>query len=251
MFAIEAIGLQKSFGPRQVLQGVELQVQLGEFVALFGPNGAGKTTLIRILAGLIRPSAGSVLLGEYNLAKEEEAARRQIGVMGHQTYLYDDLTAEENLVFYARMYGLHNPAGCIATLLKQMGLWARRRDPVRTYSRGMQQRLALARALLHDPPILLLDEPDTGLDLDAIPLLQEALVGSDGGRRAVLFTTHNLERGLELADRVAILSGGRIVYWGERAVLSNEGFRQLYARFCKSAPQVPEPARGFSENHLA
>ncbi|NIO67559.1 MAG: heme ABC exporter ATP-binding protein CcmA, partial [Anaerolineae bacterium] len=207
---IEIRGLVKSFGHKAVLKGIDLEVANGQFLTLVGPNGAGKTTLIRILATLSKATSGTVLIDGFDLAEEFVDIRRHMGLVSHQTLLYGDLTPDENLRFYGRMYDVPDLEDRIGAVLWQVGLEGRRHDPVRTFSRGMQQRLAIARAILHQPSILLLDEPDTGLDQHAAEMLHELLatVGTKG--RTVLMTTHNLERGLSMGDRVAILAGGRI-----------------------------------------
>src|SRR5574342_326663 len=172
---IETRGLTKAFGLRLVLKGVNLDVAPGECVALLGPNGAGKTTLMRILATLSKPTLGQVRIAGFPLPNGAAEARRRLGVVAHHTLLYSDLTAEENLSFYARVYGLEQPHARIGQVLEQVGLAARRRDLVRTFSRGMQQRLAIARALLPDPEVMLFDEPHTGLDQDASNMLDGVL----------------------------------------------------------------------------
>ena len=230
---IEIRGLIKAFGSRAVLKGVDLDVAQGEFLTLVGPNGAGKTTLMNVVSTLGKPTGGRVRVAGYDLADGAAEARRQIGLVSHKTLLYDDLSAEENLHFYARMYDVPDAGARIETALRQVGLWGRQRDPVRTYSRGMQQRLAIARAMLHDPPVLLLDEPDTGLDQHAAAMLNDLLRQTGAMRRTVLMTTHNLERGLELGDRVAILAGGRIAYQSAKSELDAAQFRETYYRYVK------------------
>ena len=230
---IEIRGLIKAFGSRAVLKGVDLDVAQGEFLTLVGPNGAGKTTLMNVVSTLGKPTGGRVRVAGYDLADGTAEARRQIGLVSHKTLLYDDLSAEENLRFYARMYDVPDAGARMETVLRQVGLWGRQRDPVRTYSRGMQQRLAIARAMLHDPPVLLLDEPDTGLDQHAAAMLNDLLRQTGAMRRTVLMTTHNLERGLELGDRVAILSGGRIAYQSAKSELDAAQFRETYYRYVK------------------
>jgi heme exporter protein A len=227
---IEVRGLVKSFGSKVALEGVDLDVAEGEFLTLVGPNGAGKTTLIRILATLTRPTGGSVRVAGYDLAGQGAEIRRRIGLASHQTLLYGDLSAEENLRFYGRMYEVPDLEERITTLLQRVDLDRRRHDLVRTFSRGMQQRLSLARALLHDPAILLLDEPYTGLDQQAVEVLREVLVALVGRSRTVLMTTHNLERGLELCDRAAILVNGRIVHQADKCDLDIASFREAYRR---------------------
>jgi heme exporter protein A len=207
---IEVRALVKAFGLKPVLRGLNLHLDPGEFVALLGPNGAGKTTLLRVLASLARPTVGSVALAGRHLPAEAAAVRRLLGFVSHQPLLYGDLTAEENLRFYARMYGVEDSARRIDEVLALVGLDRRRRDRVREYSRGMQQRLAIGRAVLHQPQILLFDEPHTGLDQEASAMLDQVLreVASQG--RTVLMTSHDLLRSSELATRIDILSGGVI-----------------------------------------
>ncbi|MGQ9554615.1 MAG: heme ABC exporter ATP-binding protein CcmA [Anaerolineae bacterium] len=222
--------LSKSFGPRIALSNVELQVRMGETVALLGPNGAGKTTLLRILATLSRPTSGTVTIAGVDLAKAGDEARRQIGFLSHRTLLYDDLTAEQNLAFYARMYDLPDAAGRIAELLQRVGLLDRRHDLVRTFSRGMQQRLALARTLLHHPPLLLLDEPYSGLDPLVTQVLTSLLAELAGQGTTILLTTHDLNRGLALAQRVVVLSRGRVVHDASQTQMDSASFCCLYER---------------------
>ncbi len=187
---IETRNLIKAFGSKYALRGVDLRVMPGESVVLFGPNGAGKTTLVRILASLSRPSGGTVRIGGLDLSSHADGIRRYLGVVSHAPLLYDSLTAEENLRFFAGLYGLAHPEKRIAEMLERVGLYARRGDLVRTYSRGMVQRLAIARALLHDPEVLLLDEPDTGLDPQAAEMLHDLLTELSGRRADVVETLH-------------------------------------------------------------
>lgn len=200
----------KKFGRKHVLRGVNLSVLGGEVVALLGANGSGKTTLLRVVAGLDRPDQGDVWLGPVPLSAAHHEIRRYIGVVAHAPLLYDRLTAAENLRFFARMYDLVEPEGRIEQLLRGLGLWTRRDDPVRTYSRGMTQRLAIARAILHDPPVLIFDEPDTGLDRENVARLGELLGQMRQDSRAVLITTHDWRRAFAWADRVCELQDGRL-----------------------------------------
>ncbi|PWH15068.1 MAG: heme ABC exporter ATP-binding protein CcmA [Ardenticatenia bacterium] len=232
---IEIRGLVKAFGSRLVLRGITLHISAGEFVTLVGPNGAGKTTLMRILATLSRPTAGQVLLGGCDLTQDPMRARHMIGLVSHRTLLYDDLSGEQNLLFYAQLYDVTRPKMRVEELLRQMGLWGRQRDPVSTYSRGMQQRLAIARALLHNPPILLLDEPDTGLDRHAAMTLGALLRQTDLGRRTVLMTTHNLEYAAAWGERAAILVNGRIVFQVNRSKIDLATLRAQYDHYASSA----------------
>ncbi|MDY7075637.1 MAG: heme ABC exporter ATP-binding protein CcmA [Chloroflexota bacterium] len=225
---IEVNDLVKSFGPRTALASVNLRVEAGEFVTLAGPNGAGKTTLLRILATLTRPTSGSVRIAGLDSVRAGEEIRREIGFLSHRTLLYDDLTAEQNLRFYARMYDLDDGLARIAELLGQVGLTARRHDLVRTFSRGMQQRLAVARAVLHRPQVLFLDEPYTGLDPNATRVLTDLLTELTEEGCTVLLTTHNLERGLEVGGRVIVLAQGQVVYDAPRAEVDSAAFPEMY-----------------------
>jgi heme exporter protein A len=226
---IEARALTKAFGLKLVLRGVDLEVAPGEFVALLGPNGAGKTTLLRILATLSRPTLGRASVAGFPLPAHADEVRRRLGVLSHHPLLYGDLTAEENLRFYARMYGVPQPEARIAAVLAQVGLAARRRDLVRTFSRGMQQRLSIARAVLHDPEVMLFDEPHTGLDQDASAMLDGVMRDVAARGRTVLMTTHDLTRALALADRVVILSRGVIAFSARRGALSELELARTYA----------------------
>jgi heme exporter protein A len=228
---IEIRKLVKAFGNRAILKGIDLNIAEGEFLTLVGPNGAGKTTLMNVISTLTKPTGGRVHMAGYDLADGAVQLRRQIGLVSHKTLLYDDLSAEQNLRFYARMYEVPDADVRIEAVLRQVALWGRQRDPVRTFSRGMQQRLAIARAMLHDPPILLLDEPDTGLDQHAAAMLSDLLHEVGATRRTVLMTTHNLERGLELGDRVAILADGRIAFQADKSELDADRFRSVYYQY--------------------
>ena len=226
--AIEVRKLTKAFGHQAALRGVDLAVDEGEFLTLFGPNGAGKTTLIRIISSLARPTAGTVRVRGEELGKAGTSLRKHIGLISHNPLLYGDLTPDENLRFFARMYDLPDAPARLDSVLDQVGLSARRRDPVRTFSRGMVQRLAIARAILHDPAIMLLDEPYTGLDLQAADMLRAVLEKLAASNRTVILTTHNLEQGLEMCDRAAILNRGKMAWEGERASLDLETMKEIY-----------------------
>jgi heme exporter protein A len=226
---ISTHALTKTFGLRPILRGVNLEVAPGECVALLGPNGAGKTTLIRILSTLARPTLGRVVVAGCPLPGAAAEARRRLGVVAHHTLLYSDLTAEENLRFFARLYGLSQAGARIAQVLEQVGLTARRRDLVRTFSRGMQQRLALGRALLPDPQVMLFDEPYTGLDPDATQMLDDVLLHMAGEGRTVLLTTHDLPRAVGLADRVLILSRGVMAFEAPTRDLDAARLAEIYA----------------------
>jgi heme exporter protein A len=231
---ISASGISKRFGFRMALQLVDLEVGKGEIVALLGPNGAGKSTLLRILATLTKPSYGEATVAGYRLADQSVAARANIGFVAHQPFIYDDLDASANLTFYARLYGLKQPDRRVREMLKQFDL-AERDEPVRTFSRGMQQRLALARALLHKPRVLLLDEPHSGLDRDGLDLLDDTLRSLARKGTAILMATHDIGRAQRLARRVEVLSGGKLVHDLAGAKLSSPKFAQQYDRALRKA----------------
>lgn len=229
---IEAKQVTKVFGLRPVLRGIDLTVGAGEFVTLFGPNGSGKTTFLRILATLSKQTTGLVKLAGLQVPQQSGAVRRSLGMVSHHPMLYGDLSAEENLLLFARLYNLDDGEAVAAAALAEVGLAPRARDLVRTFSRGMLQRLTIARALLHSPSILLLDEPYTGLDQDAAAMLDKVLRGAleANSHLAVIMTTHNITRGLALCDRAAILSRGKIAHDASRASLGSElDFAGLYA----------------------
>ncbi|HEX9389396.1 MAG TPA: heme ABC exporter ATP-binding protein CcmA [Anaerolineales bacterium] len=220
--------LVKRFGLKPVLRGIDFEVQPGEFVALLGPNGAGKTTFLRILASLSRPTLGEVNIAGYQLPNQAAQVRARLGVVSHLPLLYGDLTAEENLRFYGRMYGLTDLERRITEVLEMVGLEARRRDLVRTFSRGMQQRLAIGRAVLHDPDVVLFDEPYTGLDQDASSMLDEVLKTVAAKGRTVVMTSHDLARAEDLATRFDILSRGVISASASRKELKKTNLLAFY-----------------------
>lgn len=207
---IEVKKLVKRFGLKTVIKNLDFYVQFGEFVALLGPNGAGKTTFLRILSSLSRPTMGSITIAGYHLPAQASALRHRLGVVSHLPLLYGDLTAEENLHFYGRLYSLTNLEGRTHEVLKLVGLFERRRDLVRNFSRGMQQRLAIGRAVLHDPDLILFDEPHTGLDQEACTMLDAVLKEVAARGRTIVMTSHDLARVADLASRFDVLSNGVI-----------------------------------------
>jgi heme exporter protein A len=225
---IEVRNLVKRFGLKVVLSSVDFAVRRGEFVALLGPNGAGKTTFLRILASLSRPSMGEVIVAGSKLPDEAAQVRARLGVVSHLPLLYPDLTAEENLQFYARMYGLVDHAPRVTEVLEMIGLENRRKDLVRTFSRGMQQRLAIGRAVIHDPEVMLFDEPYTGLDQDASEMLDEVLRSVASQGRTVVMTSHDLARAEDLATRFDILSRGAIAASANRKELKKTNLLSFY-----------------------
>lgn len=234
---IKIQGLTKNYGLNAVLRGVNLHVHPGEFVTLVGSNGAGKTTLMRIVAAMLRPSSGQVQIGGWGLPEHAEKVRRHIGLVSHHALLYGDLTAAENLSFFARLYQLDNQEERIANALRLVGLAARQRDPVRSFSRGMLQRLTIARATLHEPDVLLLDEPYTGLDQDATRLLDELLRQESERGRTIFMITHDLVRGLDLGHQIAILDRGKIAKIVARESVSPAEFLALYAEVTQGSNQ--------------
>ncbi len=225
---IEVKKLVKRFGMKTVLRGLDFQVQTGEFVALLGPNGAGKTTFLRILASLSRPSLGQVKVAGFALPAQSAAVRQRLGVVSHLPLLYGDLTAEENLQFYGRMYNIPALNERLSEVLDLVGLAPRRRDMVRTFSRGMQQRLAIGRAVLHNPEVMLFDEPYTGLDQDASEMLDGVLKNVAAAGRTVVMTSHDLARAEDLATRFDILSRGVIAASVTRSQLGNSNLLTFY-----------------------
>lgn len=220
--------LHKRFGAKTVLKDLSFTAGEGEFVALLGPNGAGKTTFLRILSSLSRPTLGEVTIAGYRLPGQAAAVRRRLGVVSHLPLLYGDLSAEENLRFFGRLYAVSDLEQRIRTVLEQVGLLPWRRDAVSTFSRGLQQRLSIGRAILHDPDLLLLDEPHTGLDQDACEMLDETLKTVAARGRTVVITSHDLARVAALAQRYDVLSRGRIAASARRADLPPDGLLAFY-----------------------
>lgn len=233
-FAIEARGLTKLFGERRALRDIDLKVSRGEHIVIFGPNGAGKTTLIKILATLVKPSSGSVWLDGMDIRSKPVKIRRKLGLVSHQTFLYDHLTVYENLKFYGKMYDVPDIEQQIREVVSWVQLDSRINDRVGTLSHGLQQRASIARAVLHNPSILFLDEPEVGLDPHISTVMRDVLGSTGSGIRTVVMTTHDLERGLELSDRVVILDGGKVVYAATRDEIGTTDFQQVYDRYTEA-----------------
>jgi heme ABC exporter ATP-binding subunit CcmA len=225
--AVTVDRLEKLFDVRPVLRSVTCSLSAGATMALLGPNGAGKTTLLRVLATLAKPTSGTALVAGFDVVHDAGQVRRLVGYVGHQPHVYEELTARENLLFFARMYGLRGGSARASRLLQRVGLSRRADDRVRTLSRGQTQRLALARGLLHDPSVLLLDEPDTGLDDEAATLLRSLLEERSASGGTTIFTTHDLERGLRWSDQTLVLAGGRVAYCGDTRALDVSDVRHL------------------------
>ena len=224
--AVEAHGLVKQFGNRRGLDGVDLEVPAGAFLSVFGPNGAGKTTLLRMLALLSRPTRGSLRLLGVDALEDADALRSRVGLISHTSMLYGDLTARENLEFFSSLYGAPDRAR-IDELLRLVELDHRRNDCVRTFSRGMQQRLSIARALINDPELVLLDEPYSGLDPHAAELF-DGLIARVRARRTFIMVSHDLDRGFELCTHALILARGRVVVCAEKEQVDASAFKDLY-----------------------
>ena len=232
--AIEVRGASKAYGRSIALNNLDLSVPWGKALTVFGPNGSGKTTLIKVLATLSKPDAGTISIAGLDTRRDGSYARRLIGVMTHDPLLYDDLTPRENLRFAARMFGLDDTDGRIESIADQLDITARLDQRVGTLSHGWKKRFSLARALLHDPPILLMDEPESGLDEQALAGLGEVLREESVMRRTVILTTHNFERGLEFGDEVTILAKGRLVYHEPVTnVRDADSLRDTYAQYVK------------------
>jgi len=227
VFRFERVG--RHFGRTVALHDVSFCIEEGQRWVVFGRNGAGKSTLLQVASGLLRASEGQVFYRERPVSRQRPALQREAGLLSHATGLYDDLTAEENLVFFARLYQLESPQQRVRKALEQVGLERRAREPVRKLSRGMQQRLAVARAFLHQPRVLFLDEPFTGLDAPSAALLL-ARIGEEKGA-TVLLSSHDLEQGLALASHVAILDRGQVVYQGKVSSTSDSECRSAYRRW--------------------
>ena len=224
--AVSARGLVKQFGRRRGLDGVDLEVPSGAFLSIFGPNGAGKTTLLRMLALLSRPTRGELSLLGVDALEEPDSLRSRIGLISHKPMLYGDLTARENLRFFASLYGDVDEAR-IDELLRLVELDHRCNDCARTFSRGMQQRLSIARALVNDPELVLLDEPYSGLDPHAAELFDERIGRVRDGRTFVM-VSHDLEKGFAMCSHALILARGRVVVCAEKERVDAAAFRDLY-----------------------
>lgn len=227
---VDVKDLAKQFGRRTVLSGIGFTLAKGDFLLILGPNGAGKTTLLRILATLLSPSAGEIVIDSFSLKNEPTEIRRRIGFLSHSHLLYRDLTTYENLRFYGEMYGVADLDARIDELLDRVELNHRRYDTVRNFSRGMFQRLSIARAILHKPEIIFLDEPQTGLDSHAVDIL-DGFIDEMKRDHTFIMVTHNVERGLDLATRALILSSGKTAYLSEGRPDPAE-LKEEYRRLC-------------------
>ena len=236
---IAASGLRKCYGPTAVLEDIALELAGGQCLALLGPNGSGKTTLLRILATLLRPTSGRLTIGGVDALRDPERARAFIGMVGHGSYVYEDLTALENVRFWTVMGGGEAGQDRLLAALQQVELEAAAHDRVRTFSAGMKRRLALARVLLGRARLLLLDEPFTELDQRGRKWLSEFLLAFKAGGGGVVVATHSFGSGLGVADRVAILHGARLIVDRPRGDLSWEELRRLYVSLTEGNGVAP------------
>ena len=227
--AIRTKKLSKVFGNRKAVDKVSIKVPQGAFLSIFGPNGAGKTTLLRVLATLTRPSSGEAEIMGIDIKEDSDLAREHIGMISHKPMLYPDLSAEQNLLIYARLYGVQNPEERVLEMLDAVELKHRRLDAVRTFSRGMTQRLAIARALLHDPDVVFLDEPYSGLDPHAVEIFDELIEQQREGRTFVM-VSHDLQKGFSMCTHALVMAKGKVVVFDEKEALDYEDFSDLYRR---------------------
>ncbi|MEE1479399.1 MAG: ABC transporter ATP-binding protein [Slackia isoflavoniconvertens] len=225
--AIETEKLTKVFGDRKALDKVSIEVPEGAFLSIFGPNGAGKTTLVRTLATLSRATSGTALVAGFDAKEEPDKVREHIGLISHNPMLYPDLTAMENLMFTAQLYGVVNAEERVRELLRAVELDHRRFDVVRTFSRGMTQRLSIARALMNDPDVVFLDEPYAGLDPHAVEIF-DGLIEQLRDGRTFIMVSHDLQKGFDVCTHALVLARGRVVSYAPKEDIDFEQFRQLY-----------------------
>ena len=225
--AIKTKKLSKVFGNRRAVDNVSIEVPQGAFLSIFGPNGAGKTTLLRVLSTLSRATSGSATLMGVDLKEDPDKARDHIGLISHNSMLYPDLTAEQNLMIYARLYGVVDPEARVLELLEAVELKHRRLDVVRTFSRGMTQRLSIARALIHDPDVVFLDEPYSGLDPHAVEIFDDLIDQQREGRTFVM-DIHDLQKGFAMCTHALVLAKGKVVAFDEKDAFDFDEFSTLY-----------------------
>lgn len=233
MKAVEISNLVKRYGNFVVLKDVSLEIDSGEAWAILGPNGAGKTTLIRIISGQAKPSEGVVRVFGVRSDEFTEEIKGKMGILSHNHFLYEDLTAWENLMFYGKLYGVENLEKKAGDMLKKMNLYSRADDLVRNFSRGMKQKLAIARTLIHSPDLIILDEPTAGLDIQSRKELFSLISSIRKEGKTIVFTTHNLDEVSEFCDFVAILNRGRLL--GVREITSDEPLEEYYLELIDDA----------------
>ena len=223
--------IKKSFGRLKVLNGINLTINQGDIYILFGSNGAGKTTFVKILSTILLSDSGELSLFEERINRRSKEIKARIGFMSHEPYLYKELTAWENLSFYANLFSIKDKKERIEGLLKEVGLYHRSHDRVGSFSRGMKQRLSLARAILHSPDIIFMDEPYTGLDIKAQEILNKIIISLNQKGKTFFLITHDVGKGFEIANRIGILSKGQIVYEVERG--DKKSFLEKYSEIIK------------------
>ena len=228
--AVNAQGVEKSFGDWPVLWGLDLALNWGQLIVLLGPNGSGKTTLLRVLSTQVTPDSGQVSVAGFDCRKQANQVRRRVGVVGHRSLLHDDLTCKENLVFYSRLFGLPDPRQRSGEVLELVGLAHRAGHRVRTLSHGMQKRVSIARALLHRPQVLLMDEPESGLDAESRAMLKALIADWTGSGRTVLMTTHNADLAAEMttmvtSSRTGYMQHGKVHFPDDDVLGSGDGIR--------------------------
>ena len=243
MISIE--GLTKRFDEVTAVDDLELEIHAGEVFGFLGPNGAGKTTTLRMLSALINPTYGSAEVAGYRIGEDDQALRRNVGILTEAPGLYDRLSAERNLSFFAYLYGVEDVEARVERYLKLLGLWERRADAAGTFSRGMRQKLAIARAMLHEPPVLFLDEPTTGLDPTASRLVREFIEGLKGEGRTIVLNTHNLDEADRLCDRIAVLNT-QLLALDTPAALRREVFgRKVIIHLAEFRPEYEKTVAAF------
>ena len=226
-WAVEVVAVTRMFGRRRAVDGVDLTLTPGDCVALFGPNGAGKTTLLRLVAGLLKPTKGTIRVGGLSL-RDDASARGMLGLISHQSMLYSALTSRENVEFAARLYGVPDPRSAALKALERMRIADRAHAPVRSLSRGLQQRVSIARAIVHEPRVVLLDEPYTGLDAAGSAALTDMLLSLRADGASLVLVTHNVEEGLAVATHAAVMLGGRIVRRDDARTIDQRVFQSDY-----------------------
>lgn len=242
---IEIDGLSKRYDDNLAVDNLQLDIRAGEVFGFLGPNGAGKTTTIRMLAGLIRPTAGTARVAGYRLGADDTRLRQNVGILTEAPGLYDRLSAERNLNFYAQLYEIEDVAGQVEKYLRMLGLWGRRHEATGTFSRGMRQKLAIARALLHEPTVLFLDEPTSGLDPQAARLVREFIEELKSAGRTILLCTHNLDEADRLCDRIGVINA-RLLAVDTPAALRRELFgRTVVFHLAAVTPEFQSVLEGF------
>lgn len=221
----------KIYGHVTALKNISFDINKGDFISIFGANGAGKSTLLKILSNQTRPTKGEIFYSSIPAKKLQDSYRKKFGVISHQPFVYENLSALENLIFYGNLYGVKKAEKRAIELLKRVDLYSRRNDLIRTFSRGMLQRVSIARALVHNPEMIFLDEPYTGLDSVASLSLTNILKEQLEGNKTILMVTHDLKIGLDLSSKVIILNKGQIVYSENRSNINEASFEKLYLTY--------------------